>query len=251
MQRYQPYPAVIWFDTPTKEMTPELAGEIVTLVNQYPNLIWNNRLGGGYDGDTETPEQEVPPQGFPGRDWETCMTINDTWGYKSYDKNFKSAEMLLHNLIDIASKGGNYLLNVGPDAKGDIPQPEVDRLKTIGKWLDSNGEAIYGTGPTAFGEEDGSYSPTEKDKHGKPVWVEKWAWRCTTRPGKLYVHIFQWPGSEFHLEKVRTQIVKAYLLADSQHASLKFTQKGSTVNVSLPAKPLDPLATVLVLETRQ
>jgi alpha-L-fucosidase len=250
LTNYQPYPVVIWFDTPTRDMTPQLAGEIVALVNKYPNLIWNNRLGGGYDGDTETPEQEIPPQGFPGRDWETCMTINDTWGYKSYDTNFKSTEVLLHNLIDIASKGGNYLLNVGPNAKGDIPQPEVDRLKSIGKWLDTNHEAIYDTGPTAFGEEDGSFSPTEKDKDGKPVWVEKWAWRCTTKPGKVYIHIFQWPDAAFRLEKVRKQIVKAYLLADQQHKPLAFFQKGSAVEVSLPARPLDPLATVLVLETK-
>jgi alpha-L-fucosidase len=251
LTNYQPFPVVIWFDTPTKDMTPELAGEIVTLVNKYPNLIWNNRLGGGYDGDTETPEQEIPPRGFPGRDWETCMTMNDTWGYKSYDSNFKSAEVLLHNLIDIASKRGNYLLNVGPDAKGDIPQPEVDRLKAIGKWLDINHEAIYGTGPTAFGDEDGSSSPTEKDKDGKPVWVDKWAWRCTTKPGKLYIHIFQWPDATFHLDKVEKQVSNAYLLADPQHKALRFSQKGSAVDVSLPPQPLDPLGTVLVLETKK
>ena len=104
-------------------MTPARAAEIVALLNQHPNLIWNNRLGGGYKGDTETPEQYIPPQGYPGRDWESCMTINDTWGYKSYDTNFKSTETLLRNLIDIASKGGNYLLNIGPDSKGVVPAP--------------------------------------------------------------------------------------------------------------------------------
>ena len=128
-----------------KDMTPQLAGEIVALLNQHPNLLWNNRLGGGYSGDFETPEQHIPPQGYPGEHWETCMTINDTWGYKSDDTNFKSTETLLRNLIDIASKGGNYLLNVGPDATGVIPQPEQERMLAIGKWLKVNGEAIYGT----------------------------------------------------------------------------------------------------------
>ena len=137
LTQYGDFPAVIWFDTPTKDMTPQLAAEIVALLNQHPNLIWNNRLGGGYKGDTETPEQTIPAQGFPGRDWESCMTINDTWGFKSYDTNFKSTETLLHNLIDIASKGGNYLLNVGPDSHGVIPQPEADRLLAMGAWLKS------------------------------------------------------------------------------------------------------------------
>jgi len=251
LTNYAPYPVVIWFDTPTKDMTPALAGEVVSLLNKYPNLIWNNRLGGGYDGDTETPEQTIPPKGFPGRDWETCMTINDTWGYKSHDTNFKSTATLLHNLIDIASKGGNYLLNVGPDAKGNIPQPEVDRLQAIGRWLDVNHEAIYGTGPTAFGDEDGFYSETKKDENGKPAWVEKWDWRCTTKPGRLYIHIFEWPHAAFHIDKVTQQITGAYLLADAQRKPLKFTQKGSAVDVVLPAQSLDPLATVLVLETKK
>jgi alpha-L-fucosidase len=100
------FPSILWFDTPTKDMTPELAAEIVAILNEHPKLIWNNRQGGGYIGDTETPEQYIPPQGFPGRDWESCMTMNDTWGFKQDDTNFKSTETLLRNLIDIASKGG-------------------------------------------------------------------------------------------------------------------------------------------------
>jgi alpha-L-fucosidase len=108
LTNYAEFPVVVWFDTPTPNMTPERAAEIVALLNQHPNLIWNNRLGGTYKGDTETPEQHIPGQGYPGRDWEACMTMNDTWGYKSWDMNFKSTETLLRNLIDIASKGGNY-----------------------------------------------------------------------------------------------------------------------------------------------
>ena len=251
LSNYGDYPAVIWFDTPTKDMTPQLASEIVALLNQHPNLIWNNRLGGGYKGDTETPEQFIPAQGYPGRDWEACMTINDTWGYKSYDTDFKSTETLLRNLIDIASKGGNYLLNIGPDSHGIVPQPEADRLHEMGQWLNVNGEAIYGTKPTLFGDEAGALSETEKDKKGNPKFIPAWNWRSTTSADKIYLEIFTWPTAAFHLEKVPRKVTTAYLLADSAHTPLKFTQDGGMLDIQLPAKPLDPIATVVVLETEK
>lgn len=250
LTNYGDFPAVIWFDTPTKDMTPELAGEIVTLLNQHPNLIWNNRLGGGYKGDTETPEQYIPPQGYPGRDWESCMTMNDTWGYKSYDTNFKSSETLLRNLIDIASKGGNYLLNIGPDSKGNVPDAESQRLQEIGRWLAVNGEAIYGTQPTLFGSEAGAFSPTEKDKQGKPKFIPTWDWRSTTSPDKIYIELFTWPKGMFHLDKSPRKITGAYLLADKSRKPLKVTESNGGVDIALPASPLDPIATVLVLKTR-
>jgi alpha-L-fucosidase len=249
LSNYGDFPAVLWFDTPTANMTPARAAEIVALLNQHPNLIWNNRLGGGYKGDTETPEQYIPPQGFPGRDWESCMTINDTWGYKSYDTNFKSTETLLRNLIDIASKGGNYLLNIGPDSHGIVPQPEVDRLLAMGKWLAINGEAIYGTQPTLFGAEAGAFSKTEKDSKGNPKFIPAWDWRSTTVPNKIFIEIFKWPSGAFHLDKLPRKVTYAYLLADPAHTPLKFTQTAGSLDVQLPANPLDPIATVLVLET--
>ncbi|MBD8880445.1 alpha-L-fucosidase [Rhodanobacter sp. 7MK24] len=243
------HPAVLWFDTPTREMTPQLASEIVKLLDRYPQLIWNNRLGGGYAGDTETPEQHIPPQGFPGKDWETCMTINDTWGYKSADTDFKSTTVLLRNLVDIASKGGNYLLNVGPDAHGVIPAAEAERLQAIGQWLKINGESIYGTHPTPFADPHGSYSTTQKDSDGKPAWVPTWDWRATSRPGKVYIHLLEWPGSSFHVADANIHATGAYLLADPRHTPLKFTQHGTQLDVQLPAKPLDPIDTVLVVTT--
>ena len=250
LTNYGDFPVVIWFDTPTDDMTPALAGEIVALLNQYPKLIWNNRLGGGYKGDTDTPEQYIPAQGFPGRDWEACMTMNDTWGYKSYDTNFKSTETLIRNLIDIASKGGNYLLNIGPDSKGDVPPAEVERLQAMGKWLAVNGAAIYGTHATLFGAEAGSFSATEKDDEGKPKFIPAWKWRSTTTADRIYIEIFAWPDGSFHLDSVPRKVTGAYLLADPAHKALAVTKSGSGVDIQLPAKSLDPIATVLVLKTK-
>jgi alpha-L-fucosidase len=249
LTNYGEFPAVIWFDTPTKDMTPELAGEIVALMNKHPNLIWNNRLGGGYQGDTKTPEQYVPANGFPGEDWESCMTMNDTWGYKSDDTNFKSSDVLLRNLIDIASKGGNYLLNIGPDSHGIVPAAEVERLQAVGRWIGVNGEAIYATQPTLFGDEDGTLSATEKDKNGKPKFVPAFDWRSTTAKDKVYIEIFHWPTGGFHVEKMPRKVTGAYLLADPAKKQLKWKQTGASVDVTLPAAALDPVATVLVLTT--
>jgi len=260
LSNYGKFPACLWWDTPT-DMNPARAQKLYDVVEKLrPNIIMNNRLGGGFKGDTETPEQFIPPQGYPGRDWETCMTMNDTWGFKRDDQNFKSTETLIRNLCDIASKGGNYLLNGGPTSEGVIPQPEVDRLREVGAWMKVNGEAIYGTGPTPFGAEAGSFSATEKDKKGKAKFISAWDWRCTTKPGKsfwgirtspgkIYVHIFNWPkDGQFNLAGLQSQVKKAYLLAN--HKKLKVKQTDTGVSVSLPENAPDKIASVLVLEIK-
>ena len=112
-----------------------------------PGIITNNRLGGNNPGDTQTPEQEIPANGIPGKDWETCMTMGTQWGYNKNDVNLKPATELIRMLIDIVSKGGNFLLNVGPTAEGLFPEAHAQRLAEIGKWMKVNGEAIHGTTP--------------------------------------------------------------------------------------------------------
>lgn len=240
-------PAVLWWDTPAN-MNTERAKKLYDVVEAIrPGIIMNNRLGGGYEGDTETPEQHIPAQGYPGRNWETCMTINDTWGYKRNDNDWKSTETLLHNLCDIASKGGNYLLNVGPTSRGIIPQPEVERLAQIGRWMQVNGEAIYGTGSTPFGTEVGAYSDTEKDKSGKPKFITEWNWRCTTKSGKLYVIIFNWPSDgELLLPGLASKVTKAFLLADNK--SVKFNKSNVGVTLDLPKEAPDNIASVVCVE---
>jgi alpha-L-fucosidase len=249
LTNYGESPAILWFGTPNKDMTPELAGEIVTILNEHPKLIWSNRLGGGYSGDMETPEQNIPAQGYPGRDWELCMSMNDAWGYKLGDTNFKSTETLLRNLIDIASKGGNYLLNIGPMATGEVPIPEVERLQEMGNWLAVNGESIYATQSTLFGAEAGAFSPTEKDEGGNPRFVPSWKWRSTTASGKIYIHLFEWPDSAFHLDRLSRNVTGAYLLADNARTPLKVTKRGIGLDVELPKQAPDPIASVLVLTT--
>ena len=241
-------PAVLWWDTP-RDMNPDRAERLLKVVKELkPGIILNNRLGGGFKGDTETPEQTIPANGYPGRDWETCMTMNGTWGFKKDDNNWKSTETLIRNLVDIASKGGNYLLNVGPTSEGLIPSPSIERLQEVGRWMKVNGEAIYGTGPTPFGGEAGSFSETEKDRKGKAAFKPSWVWRCTSKPGKLYVALFKWPAGDFAMPAVNAKITKASLLADPAHKALKVTQTSNGVTLSLPATAPDPIASVVALE---
>ena len=246
LSHYGEFPAVLWWDTPDNMNFKRAAKLYETVKELRPNIIMNNRLGGGFKGDTETPEQKIPAKGYPGRDWETCMTLNDTWGFKRGDNHWKSTETLLRNLIDIASKGGNYLLNVGPTSEGLIPEPSLERLAEVGKWMKINGEAIYGTSATVFGGELGG-TVKIKDGYGQDTLVSAGNdWRCTTKPGILYIEVFNWPASHtLELPGLQSRVKKAYLLADPKHTKLKFEATDHGVTLELPATAPDPIASVI------
>jgi len=236
-------PGVMRFDGEWEATwTHELGVDLYNYVRGLnPDIIVNNRVDkgrkgmqgltkeGDFKGDFGTPEQEIPPNGLPGVDWESCMTMNDTWGYRSDDHRWKSGEQLIRNLVDIASKGGNFLLNVGPTAEGLIPQPSVGRLAAMGRWMKTNGEAIYGA----------TASPI-----GQPAWG-----RCTAKPGKLYLHVFDWPKDGKLLVPMASQATKARLLAD-ERKSLPVTKTEQGATIQLPPTAPDAIASVVELEIK-
>ena len=238
---------LIWFDTPRMMNVGDRAQRFVDILHSLqPATLIDGRLGTAGDyvsmGDNRIPDAVVKG------DWEVPATLNHTWGFKKDDTDWKTPEDLTFKLVDIVSKGGNYLLNVGPTSEGVIPQASQDNLRAVGRWLKVNGDAIYGAGPTPFGDELGAPDPSRKDKNGNPVFVAATDWRCTTKPGKLFIHLFKWPAGSFELSKVKGKVSKAYLLADAAHAPLKLSQQGDRVTVPLPEKPPGQIASVLVLE---
>ncbi|MFD1001448.1 alpha-L-fucosidase [Ohtaekwangia kribbensis] len=226
--------AVLWWDTPTG-MTDEFAEKFKALLPLQPRMITNDRLKRpNYPGDFKTPEQRIPDLSeLDGKDWETCMTMNGTWGYKSYDDKWKSSETLIRNLLDIASKGGNYLLNVGPKADGEFPAESIERLKDIGVWMKLNGEAIYGSqasplAPLPWGR------CTQKEQNGNTT---------------LYLSVFDWPvDGKLTVPDFHNDVKSAVLLASGKKLSTGIDK--DQLVITLPDKAPDAIATVIKVEVK-
>jgi alpha-L-fucosidase len=179
--------------------------------------------------------------------WEVPATINHTWGYKKNDQDWKSPGEVVFKLVDIVSKGGNYLLNVGPMSDGVIPPPSQDVLRHVGRWLKVNGEAVYGAGRTLFGDELGEPSARgTKDLRGNPLVLPHNEWRVTTRPGKLYFTFFQEPRVPFELPALKHAVKRVYRLADGETVETKVENGRTQLLIERPI--LDPMATVVVVE---
>ncbi len=238
---------IVWFDAGGALRVPNRGelikgDELVAMIHQLqPKTLINNRAG--VEADYGTPEQRIPG-GRTVEPFEVCMTLNRKWGYNRFDHEWKPPAKVVRNIADIVSKGGNYLINVGPTGEGEIPAEDQRILREVGAWTHANAEAIYGAGPTPFGDELGYEDKAKTDKEGKPLWVDRDEWRCTTKPGKLFFTLLQWPGAEFALPKFPNRIAKAYLLADPAHTALA-VQDGKVV---LPATAPAGLAPVLCVE---
>jgi len=223
--------AVLWWDTPTN-MTDEAALKLQEALKSQPHIITNDRLKRpNFPGDTKTPEQKIPNLSeLDGKDWETCMTMNGTWGFRNSDNKWKSSETLIRNLVDIASKGGNYLLNVGPKPDGSFPQESVDRLKDIGAWMKVNSEAIYST-------------------KASPLAPVSWG-RITRKDSKkgttLYLSVFEWPtDGKLMVPGLKNKVTSASLLPGG--TVLKANSDVNGVTIDLPSQAPDKVASVIKL----
>ena len=237
---------VLWFDGEWENTWNETRGwDLYNYVRSLqPDIIVNNRVGASRNdmqgfsknknspGDFATPEQEIPASGYPGVDWESCMTMNDHWGYNKADDNWKSADDLIRKLVDCASKGGNFLLNVGPTAEGVFPQASLQRLSAIGRWMRVNGASIYRTeaGPYT----DLPWGRSTQDKSGKAI--------------RIYLHVFDWPSDgTLVIPHSDLEPMAAYLLA-RENTRLEFERRGGQIHIRVPRPAPDAVDTVVVLE---
>ncbi len=224
--------ALIWFGTPNN-ITEKQSAELVDLVHTLqPACLVDGRIGHGKGDYHSMGDNEIPAKVLD-YDWETPVTLNDTWGFKDNDHNWKSAQTLIRQLVEVVSKNGNYLLNVGPTAKGVIPKTSVERLHTVGDWLRVNGEAVYGAKASPY--------PYDFD----------WG-AITSKPGKLYLIFFRWPKSEFVVYGSKSKVRSARLLSGGANLDVHQDFDPATglhrVRIAVPFRAPDPRVSVIALD---
>jgi len=221
---------IFWWDTPRK-MTRESFDALHSLTGLQDNVITNDRLGEDYPGDYKTFERHIPDRAPVGKDWEVCMPISGSWGYKIGDDNFKSTTKLIRNLIEIASMGGNYLLNVSPTGEGILLPQAVERLEAVGEWMKVNGESIYGTQASPMGELEWGRC-TSKESNGETT---------------LYFHVYDWPADgKLVVPGLKNAVQNVSLLEGG--TPLKAESGDDGVSVSLPAEAPDEHASVIAIK---
>jgi alpha-L-fucosidase len=225
---------IVWFDRGM--YTQEQGREFADLVhNLQPECLANGRVG-HYDkellGDYQSMTDNGMPIGGIEEYWETPQTLNETWGYSKFDKNWKTPDEVIRRLVTIVSKGGNYLLNVGPTGQGIIPDSSVKILNVVGDWMQKNSESIYGTSSSPF--------PYELP----------WGY-CTRKGSRLFLHVFDWPeNGQLSLNGLNNKIGKAYSLLDPEEALTVDRDEAGGLMIGLPEAPPDGINSVFVLKIK-
>jgi len=219
----------VWFDTPGN-MKKELVVELVDLVRELqPQAMLCSRVGHGMGDYASLGDMEVPPINHTGL-WETCDTNNDSWSYAWYDNNFKSPKEILNRLISTVARGGTYLFNVGPDAKGVVPEIGAQFLKETGQWIAKYPQVVYDAGASPWGR--------------TMPWGD-----VTTKGNSLFLSIFDWPqDGHLYLPGLDDEIASARLLKDGKSKKLKFHKKAGWTIIDLPYEPADRLVSVVELK---
>jgi alpha-L-fucosidase len=189
-----------------------------------PGIVINNR--NKLDGDFSTPEQKIVASEGE-RAWESCMTLNDSWGYQRADNNWKTSQTVIRNLITCSHDGGNYLLNIGPKADGSIPEESVKVLTEVGQWMQTGGQTIYGS----------DICQPRRSNYAS----------YTRKGNTLYMHVHFWPGTYVAITGLKNKVTSVKLLKSGQ--PLQFTQDGfQTKIVDLPLDAPDHPVTTLAIE---
>lgn len=226
--------ALIWFDTPM-ESTPEQSKSLYDLVKSIqPNCIVSGRIGNQIGEYMTTGDNFIPRLPYDG-DWEIPATLNDTWGFKKDDHNWKNTNDIIRILLKIVSRGGNYLLNIGPDSLGNVPKESIDILDTVGKYVKDNEEAIFAS----------------KKVDIYPYELE-WA-QFTQKDYKLFVHVLS-PRKYIELLNVKNKVKKAYVLKDKRELKcdcLKACEGNSVIEVDLPKDMYDKYNYCVCLELEE